>query len=840
MEASQFLQTVETMHRDARARRLFFQSSDDEQVEGRTLSLDGRELLSFASCSYLALERHPRLIAGAVDHLRRFGTQFSASRGYVQIEPMRALERELDRLFGGHTLVATSTTLAHQVALPVLVNEKDALVMDHQVHHSVQIAGTLTRAAGAHVEVVRHGEIERAIERVARLATKYRTVWFACDGVYSMFGDLAPRRLLEQLLNAAPNVKLYVDDAHGMSWAGVHGRGSFLSRVPQTERIVVATSLNKAFSASGGCVVFPTESMRDRVRMCAAPLVFSGPLQPPMIGAALASAEIHLSPEIITRQRALAALVAHCNKQARRLQLPLLAENESPIFFFRCGLPRVAFALGERMLARGVFVTISAYPSVPMQMAGIRVSITTGHTAADIDRVLEGLRDAYPGALASEGYTWEQMDRAFENALPRESIRSDALAEGRAGTERLAALSYGGAAPLISGRHRARAPSSSLRLVTAQTIRALDRDEWDRVMGTGAHCSYEALVAAERAFSGNERPEDNSAFLYMLVRDSAQKLIAATFFTITLCKDDMLMRAEVSRAIENRRIDEPYLLTSRAILMGSFLSEGSHLFLEPDGPWRAALTMIIDAAFEVYERSKAGALILREFPAGDEEMERIMLERGLIKVPMLDEFLVDVTWRDAAGFLARLNRRRRRRMRTVMEGASDYVIRVHGGANTLSASEREHLYRLYRNVADRKTRINVFPLPQLVIDVFVESPAWELITLHIAPEAGGPASGAAVAWVAAYKHGGQYMPLVCGLDYKYVESHSAYRQLLYQICARAAADGSIKTIHLGMDAEREKDRFRPRRVELCAYLHARDDFDGARMREIAETVSLES
>src|SRR5262249_51231207 len=154
-----------------------------------------------------------------------------------------------------------------------------------------------------------------------------RTVWFACDGVYSMYGDLAPLGLLGQLLDAAPNVRLYVDDAHGMSWAGQHGRGSFLSRTSLSERMVVATSLNKAFSAAGGCLASRTAEERELVRVCGAPMVFSGPIQPPLIGAGVASARLHLSPEITELQGALRRRVALCNALLRRHGLPLLVEN---------------------------------------------------------------------------------------------------------------------------------------------------------------------------------------------------------------------------------------------------------------------------------------------------------------------------------------------------------------------------------------------------------------------------------------------------------------------------------------------------------------------------------
>lgn len=838
MEASEFYETVRTMHEEARSRGLFFQHVDGERVVGRNIRLHDRDCLAFASCSYLGLERHPALVAAVHEHVDRYGTQFSASRGYVSLRAHGELEDLLGQVFDGHALLATSTTLAHQIALPVLASEKDAIVMDHQIHHSVHMAATLARAAGTLVEIVRHDQLDRAEELVARLARTRRTVWFACDGVFSMFGDLAPIGLLRRLLDVAPNVRLYIDDAHGMSWAGLHGRGSFLSRMPPHARLVVATSLNKAFSASGGCVIFPTAELREQVRLSAGPVVFSGPLQPPMLGAALASARVHLSAEIVERQAALRARVDLCNELARTLDLPLLAVNESPIFFFRCGLPRVAFAVAEQLFARGIYVTASIYPSVPMHTAGIRLSLTAGHSLADVRRVTEELARAIPSAMASEKLSREELDRAFAGVIPEESLRGDAY-RLRSASGRYLALSYATSAAEATPLQPPPPKPAGARLLVdvTRTIRDIERRQWDELLGARACSSWDALLTAELLFRDHPAPEHNWSHLYVVVRDEEGVVLAATYFTVMLNKDDMLMRTEVSSAIEAHRRSEPYFLTSLVVCMGSGLSEGSHLYLRRDGDWRGALTRILGVALDEYEARGAGILMLRDFREDDVELGDFLRDSGFIKVPMLDSHLLDITWTTEQEFLERLSRRRRRQLREVQEMTPHYRRRAFPKGAELDTAASDHLYRLYRNVADRKLRLNTFPLPRDAIAALAGSPAWELVTLHLEPEAGGPADGAAVAWYAAHVCGGHYMPLICGLDYEHVYAHGAYRQLLYQIVLRAEELG-VRCVHFGMDANYEKDRFRTTRVPTCAYVQTRDDFVGARMREVVAEVGL--
>jgi 7-keto-8-aminopelargonate synthetase-like enzyme len=108
-----------------------------------------------------------------------------------------------------------------------------------------------------------------------------------------------------ELLERYPKLHLYVDDAHGMSWCGTHGRGWVLSRTALLPRMIVATSLNKGFAAAGAALLVADPELRRRIATLGGPMLFCGPIQPPMLGAAVASARLHLSEELVRRQEAL-------------------------------------------------------------------------------------------------------------------------------------------------------------------------------------------------------------------------------------------------------------------------------------------------------------------------------------------------------------------------------------------------------------------------------------------------------------------------------------------------------------------------------------------------------
>jgi 7-keto-8-aminopelargonate synthetase-like enzyme len=365
---------------------------DDVEYSGRYLPLRGKSLLNFGGCSYLALEQRPELREGAIRAIERYGTQLSFSRVYVESPLYQKLEEALGALTGGFALVVPSTTLAHIAALPVLIEAGDALLLDQYAHASLHTATAVLRAI--HIEPVRHNRIDLVEEAVVRLGKTHRHVWYVLDGLYSMMGDFAKLSEVSALLERHPQLHLYVDDAHSTSWTGQNGRGYGLTHLPDRSRVVVALSLNKAFSAGGAALIFPTDAERLRVRRCGGPLLFSGPLQPPLLGAALASARLHLQPTFADLQKSLCDRIDLVQSLAKDLGIPLAAVDQTPIFFIRCGPPRTTFAVANRLREHGFYVCVSVFPAVPESRSGIRFTVSLNNTEADIRGLL--------GALSAE------------------------------------------------------------------------------------------------------------------------------------------------------------------------------------------------------------------------------------------------------------------------------------------------------------------------------------------------------------------------------------------------------------------------------------------------------
>ncbi|MEM6684882.1 MAG: aminotransferase class I/II-fold pyridoxal phosphate-dependent enzyme, partial [Bacteroidota bacterium] len=370
--------------------------------------------LNFSSCSYLGLALDERVINGAIDGVKRFGTSFPTSRSFVTMGYLDELEMKLEQLFGYSCIVTTSTSLAHAAFLPLFIHEKDAFICDHQVHTSIRVASEIVRAKGCLADVVRHNSIEILEEKIKTHSKTHRNVWYFADGVYSMYGDKAPIKELNRLLDTYENFHVYIDDAHGMSWTGDNGKGYVLREAALHPRMVLSTSLGKAFGSIGGVLVCNNPEIKKTIKACGSSFIFSSPVPPSVIGASIASADIHLSEEMHTLQSGLQNRIQYFKQLAFDTQLPILGEGNTPIFFIPSGNPETTFQLSKRLMDCGFYQSSAVYPSVPFNSGGVRLTLTNWLEMEDIQRMVATLYVEREKILHQEKISEKLLKRNFK------------------------------------------------------------------------------------------------------------------------------------------------------------------------------------------------------------------------------------------------------------------------------------------------------------------------------------------------------------------------------------------------------------------------------------------
>jgi 7-keto-8-aminopelargonate synthetase-like enzyme len=155
------------------------------------------------------------------------------------------------------------------------------------------------------------------------------------------------------------------------------------------KRVVVALSLNKAFAAAGGALAVPDTELKIRIRRCGGPMLFSGPIQPPMLGAAVASSKLQLSAQHSATQAELMHRIDYALAAAQQAGLPLATQHRTPIFFVPCDSVDEATDQVQRLLHEGFYVCPSAFPAVPVNRPGVRFTITLHNELEDIDALIE-------------------------------------------------------------------------------------------------------------------------------------------------------------------------------------------------------------------------------------------------------------------------------------------------------------------------------------------------------------------------------------------------------------------------------------------------------------------
>jgi 8-amino-7-oxononanoate synthase len=357
--------------------------------QGPRVLYRGREFVNFSSNDYLALAGDPRLARAAAAAARRYGCGAGASplvSGHLP--PLRALERALARWEGTEAALVFSSGFAANLALVgSLAGREDAVFSDERNHASLIDGCRLSRAR---THVYRHADLNHLADLLRGEAGGARRRLIVTDTVFSMDGDPAPLPGLLDLTERF-DALLLTDEAHATGVLGPGGRGVSELLPPKarhSERLIKVGTLSKALGAQGGFVCGSRRLVRWLVNH-ARPYIFSTALAPPAAAAARAAlAVVREEPE---RRGRLLALAERLREGLREVGHDV-GEAQCHIVPLIVGNAREAVALSARLEGHGLLVPAIRPPSVPDGTARLRISLTAGHTEADVERLLAALR----------------------------------------------------------------------------------------------------------------------------------------------------------------------------------------------------------------------------------------------------------------------------------------------------------------------------------------------------------------------------------------------------------------------------------------------------------------
>lgn len=776
---------------------------DNGMIEGNMLNLRNKQTINFGSCSYLGLEFDQRLLEGSISGATRYGSQFSISRAYMSCPIYKELEDNFRAIFGKPCVVTPTTTLGHMSAIPVLIGESDAIILDHQVHSSVQMAVQMIKSNGVNVQMIRHNRMDMLEDRVKKLRVQHKKIWYMADGIYSMYGDKAPLDEIYALMEKYPELHLYVDDAHGMSCFGDKGQGYVLGHAPLNDKTVVSLSLAKAFGSGGAVFVFPNEDWARRVQCTGLPMITSGPIQPSVLGASVASSAIHLTPEINELQEDLQENIKYTNILLKKHKLPLLHSNDSPIFFIGAGLPKTGRNIVNRMMDEGIYQNIGIFPAVPIKNTGIRFTITRLHTFEQIEHMVEAMAYHYPLALEEEKVTMDQVCKNFD--LPTEEFLLDSSIESL--------MNY-----------------SQLTMERYSTIKEINAEEWNALFKFNGQMKAEEFEILERTYHHNILKENNWDFNYVIIRSPEGRVVLAAPLTTILQKDDILHSAEISESIERFRKNDPYYLTSRVLMTGSPTTIGKSIYLDGNSRYLdEAIVKFGQHLSEIQRETNAKSIMIRDFMSTDDLVKDRLQDAGFFKLNTFKSNVISDLPESMEAYIGRLSKNARRHIKRKVERNADdfrYIV-----AKDPSQQKMKDWYQLYQNVSSDKREINVFTMPFSLFSNLVSSNSWEAHELITKPSLLGDSSETAgVLFIHCDRENKVLTPNYIGLDRKFRDK-GAYQQLMFNVVKYAIENG-YKRIDLGATAEFEKSRLGAHAIQHFALYQADDHYNASHIETV--------
>lgn len=335
-------------------------------------------LINFSSNDYLGLSQDSSLESKLITSIKKYGRASSSSRlltGNSRV--LEEAEKVYAQYFGYEdALFFPSGYQANLALVSTLFNNTDTIIYDKKVHASIVMGLKVT---DAELKGFNHNSMMH-LEK--RLFSTQESSTVITESLFSMDGDLLPVSDIKRLKD---NYKfnLIVDEAHSFGVLGDRGRG--LST--QIADIAVGT-LGKAFGFNGAFVLMPGR-IKEYFINFSSPLIYTTAL-PPYFGSYVQ--DILYRIEEMDNQRAYVCDLSSYTK-ASLINEGLKVTGDAHILSIFIGDENRAVAVSNQLRDRGILLTTSRYPTVPMGKAILRIGINTLLTRDHIDKLIKSLKE---------------------------------------------------------------------------------------------------------------------------------------------------------------------------------------------------------------------------------------------------------------------------------------------------------------------------------------------------------------------------------------------------------------------------------------------------------------
>jgi CAI-1 autoinducer synthase len=339
----------------------------------------GPDALHLSSNDYLALSRHPRILAAMARTLARDGNGMLMSGIFLHGEsPQLAFEQDLAHFMQAQSgVLCQSGYCANTGLIQSIASDQVPVYADMLAHMSLWEG---IRSAGAQGVMFHHNDPEHLERQILRHGPGVILI----DTVYSTNGSVCPLRDIADIA-AVRGCVLVADESHSLGTHGPNGEG-LVVELGLADRVHFRTaSLAKAFAARAGFIAC-TAHFSEYFKFESRPAIFSSTLLPHEVAGLAATLDVIRNEG--WRREKLRANSAYLRDGLDGLGYNL-NDSRSQIISLESGTEQQTIVLRDALEQRGIFGSVFCAPATPTNRSMVRLSLHCALKQDELDRVLE-------------------------------------------------------------------------------------------------------------------------------------------------------------------------------------------------------------------------------------------------------------------------------------------------------------------------------------------------------------------------------------------------------------------------------------------------------------------
>jgi glycine C-acetyltransferase/8-amino-7-oxononanoate synthase len=351
--------------------------------------INGKPTILLGTYNYMGMTFDPDVVAAGKQALDDFGSGTTGSRVLNgTYSPHKDVEEALKEFYGtDHAMVFSTGYQANLGMISTLAGKGDYIILDADSHASIYDGCWL---GNAEIVRFRHNSVEDLDKRLGRLP-KDAGKLVVLEGVYSMFGDVAP---LPEMVAVAKKhgAMILCDEAHGMGFFGEHGRGVYEQMGVEKDIDFVVGTFSKSVGTVGGFCV-SNHPKFEVLRLVCRPYVFTASLPPSVV--ATAATSIRKLMHAGNKRGKLWDNSRRLHKGLRDLGFKLgTAEAQSAIIAVILPDQEQAVGMWQTLLELGLYVNMARPPATPAGTFLLRCSLCAEHRDEQVADIIAMFAEA--------------------------------------------------------------------------------------------------------------------------------------------------------------------------------------------------------------------------------------------------------------------------------------------------------------------------------------------------------------------------------------------------------------------------------------------------------------